>query len=273
MTHDGGNPIRPCLRAHAEPRREGAPCRHPNASPGEEPSGPAARSFLVTIMAGCLLAPVVACAGELNGTLSLASQLVDRGFAITSATPTLQGGVAWTTPSGWSLGLSGGIELRAPDRLAASVARVARTWTLSGNWRMQADAVYYHYAGRLHANVYEPGVYWVYRDVLTFGLSGVYVASANEHRVHPAADVNFHWPLAGGFFISGGFGVARYAVPYGYPNERYHTGYYRYGEAGLLWSHGAWQVELDRVAIDSGSHRYLRRLAASPWLLTLTWSF
>jgi len=225
------------------------------------------------LVAACLLVPLPACAGELNGTVSLASQLVDRGLAITPATPALQGGIAWTMSSGWSLGLSGGVELRSPGHVAESVARIAHAWTLSGDWRLQADMVYYHYTGRLRANVYEPGVYWVYRDVLTFGVSAVYIASADEHRLHPAADVNFHWPLAGGFFISGGFGVARYAVPYGYPNERYHTGYYRYGEAGLLWSHGAWRVELDRVAIDPGSRRYLRRLAASPWLLTLSRSF
>ena len=273
MTHDGGNPIRHRLRAGAEPQRGTAPCRHRHHSIGGVPLGPAAR-IVVTVIAACLLAPARARAGDLNGTVSLASQLVDRGLAITSATPALQGGVAWTTPSGWSLGLSGGIELRSPGHVAESVARVARAWTLSENWRMQVDIVYYHYAGRLHANVYEPGVYWVYRDVLTFGLSGVYVASADEHRLHPAADLNFHWPLAGGFSISGGFGIARYAVPYGYPSsERYHMGYYRYGEAGLLWSHGAWQVELDRVAIDPGSRRYLRRFAASPWLLTLSRSF
>lgn len=273
MTHDDGKPIRHRVRADAEPQRGTAPRRHRNRSIGGMPFGAAAGIFVATLVAGCLLVPTLACAGEWSGTLSLASQLVDRGFAITSATPALQGGVAWTTSSGWSLGLSGGVELRSPGHVAESLARVTRTWTLSENWRVQTDVVYYHYAGRLHANVYEPGVYWVYRDVLTFGLSGVYVASADEHKLHPAADVNFHWPLAGGLFISGGFGIARYAVPYGYPDERYHTGYYRYGEAGLLWSHGAWQVELDRVAIDSGSRRYLRRLAASPWLLTLSRSF
>lgn len=273
MTHDGGNPIRHRRRTDAEPWQGSARRRHGNHSIGGVPPGPAARALIAMLIAACLFAPARARAGDLSGTVSLASQLVDRGLAITPATPALQGGIAWTTPSGWSLGLSGGIELRSPGHVAESVARIARTWTLSDDWRMQTDVVYYHYAGRLHANVYEPGVYWVYRDVLTFGLSGVYVASADEHRVHPAADVNFHWPLAGGLFISGGFGVARYAVPYGYPNERYHTGYYRYGEAGLLWRHGAWQVELDRVAIDSGSHRYLRRLAASPWLLTLSRSF
>jgi len=274
MTHEDGHPIRRRIRARTEPRRGHAPRRCQARFMGSVPFGPVARAFAVAVIAACLLIPPYARAGDLSGSVSLASQLVDRGLAITPATPALQGGIAWTTPSGWSLGLSGGIELRSPGHVAESVARVARTWAVSENWRMQADVVYYHYAGRLHANVYEPGVYWVYRDVLTFGLSGVYVASADEHRLHPAADVNFHWPLAGGFFISGGFGVARYAVPYGYPSEeRYHMGYYRYGEAGLLWSHGGWQVELDRVAIDAGSHRYLRRLAASPWLLTLSRSF
>jgi uncharacterized protein (TIGR02001 family) len=271
MTHAVGN-IRHRLRATTEPCwRKAAPRR---ARPiGSAPIRIAGRAFVAALAAACLLLPAHARAGDLGGSVSLASQLVDRGLAITPATPALQGGIAWTTPSGWSLGLSGGTELRSPGHVAESAARVARTWTLSGNWRMQTDVVYYHYAGRLHANVYEPGVYWVYRDVLTFGLSGVYVASADEHRLHPAADLNFHWPLGGGLFISGGLGIARYAVPYGYPNERYHTGYYRYGEAGLLWSQGPWQVEIDRVAIDPGSHRYLRRFAASPWLLTLSRSF
>lgn len=272
MTHDGGNPVRHRRLANTEPRRK-APRHRGHPIAGALP-GIAARAPIVAIIATFLLVSVHARAGDLSGSASLASQLVDRGFAITSPTPVLQGGVAWTAPSGWSLGLSGGIELRSPGHVAESVARVAHEWTLSENWRMQADVVYYHYAGRLHANVYEPGVYWVYRDILTFGLSAVYVASADEHKLHPAADLNFRWPLAGGFFISGGFGIARYAVPYGYPsNERYHMGYYRYGEAGLLWSHGAWQVELDRVAIDSGSRDDLRRFAASPWLVILSRSF
>jgi len=271
MTHDCGTPFRHRRRADTEPRRK-AP-RHRGHPIAGAPLGIAARAPIAAIIATFLLVPVHARAGDLSGSTSLASQLVDRGLAITPQTPALQEGVAWTTPSGWSLGLSGGIELRSPGHVAESVARVARTWTVSGNWRMQADMVYYHYAGRLHANVYEPGVYWVYRDVLTFGLSGVYVASADEHRLHPAADLNFHWPLGGGLFISGGLGIARYAVPYGYPNERYHMGYYRYGQAGLFWGHGAWQIELDRVAIDPGSRRYLRRFTASPWLLPLSRSF
>jgi hypothetical protein len=274
MMHAVGNPIRHRLRAVTEPRRQNARCGHREPATGFGSRGLAGGVVLAAILAAGLGVPADARAGQLDGQLSLASQLVDRGLAITPATPALQGAVAWTTTSGWSLGLSGGVELRSPGHLAAGVARVARAWTRSANWRMQTGVVYYHYAGRLRANVYEPGVYWLYRDVLTFGVSGVYIADADEHKLHPAADLNFHWPLVGGFSLSGGVGIARYAVPYGRPpNEHYRTGYYRYGQAGLLWSHGAWQVELDRVAVDPDARRYLRGLVASPWLATVSLSF
>jgi uncharacterized protein (TIGR02001 family) len=263
MTH-GGNPIRP--RLHADTGR-----RHPVGGLLQDLAN---RIFIVAILAGCLFVPLRARAGELNGEVSLASQLVDRGLAITPATPALQGGVAWATRSGWSLGVSGGVELRSPGHLAEGVARVAHTWPLAGNWRMQADLVYYHYAGRLRANVYEPGIYWLYRDSLTFGLSGVYLIGEEEHKLHPAADLGFHWPLAGGFSISGGLGVARYAVHDGhYSHGHYRSGYYRYGQLGLLWSHGAWQVELDRIAVDPGARRYLGNLVAESWLATISRSF
>lgn len=274
MTHSGRTTIRHRPRASAGPRRREAPSRQRDRPADGASFGRAGRTSIAAIVAACLLVPTHARAGELSGSVSLASQLVDRGLAISSATPALQGAVAWTTPSGWSLGVAGGVELRSPGHLAEGVARVARTWSLSESWRVQADVVYYHYAGRLQANVYEPGIYWLYRDILTFGLSGVYIASADEHRLHPAADLNFHWPLAGAFALAGGLGVSRYAVPYGYPpNERYHTGYYRYGTAGLLWSHGAWQVEFDRVVVDPGSRRYLRGRVASPWLATISRAF
>ncbi|HJP99620.1 MAG TPA: hypothetical protein VJ862_13755 [Rhodanobacteraceae bacterium] len=269
-----GNPIRHHFSTDTEPRRRNARWRRRGEAVEVRPRGLAHEIFLAAILAACLLVPLHVRAGQLNGEVSLASQLVDRGLAITPATPALQGAVAWTTPSGWSVGLSGGIELRSPGHLAAGVARVGHAWSLSPNWRMQADMVYYHYTGRLHANVYEPGVYWLYRDILTFGVSGVYIAGADGHKLHPAADLNFHWPLVGGFSLSGGLGIARYVVPYGREAyDRYRTGYYRYGQAGLLWSHGAWQVELDRVAVDSARRRYLRGLAASPWLATISRSF
>ncbi|MGN6790229.1 MAG: hypothetical protein ACTHJP_11975 [Rhodanobacteraceae bacterium] len=272
MTHGGSTTTR--NRPGAQSRRRNALRHRRGRSIGSTAFGLAARISVVAITAACLVIPAPAHAEDFSGTVSFASQLVDRGLAITSPTPALQGAVTWTTPSGWSLGLSGGAELRSPGHLAEAVASVAHVWSFSESWRVQADVVYYHYAGRLRANVYEPGIYWLYRDILTFGVSEVYIASADEHKLHPAADLNVRWPLAGGFSIAGGLGISRYAVPYGYsPFERYQTGYYRYGQAGLLWRRGGWQVELDRVVIDPGSRRYLRGRVASPWLATISLSF
>ena len=272
MTHADANPIRHPLPAGARSRTRKT--RERGRFPAIPRHGRARRPWIAAILAACLLVPVHARAGQWAGQVSLASQLVDRGLAITPPAPALQGAVAWTTTSGWSLGVSGGIELRSPGHLAAAVARIGRAWTLSPNWRMQADLVYYHYAGRLDADVYEPGLYWLYRDVLTFGVSGIHVVGTEGHELHPATDLNFHWPLGRNFALSAGLGIARYAVPYGHsPHERYHTGYYRYGQAGLIWSQGAWQVELDRVVVDSGAHGYLEGRVASPWLATISRSF
>lgn len=225
-----------------------------------------------TALATCLFAPVHACAGELNTQFALASQLVDRGLAITPAKPAVQAAVAWSNDSGWSIGLSAGAEARSPGDIAAIVARGARSWALSANWQMQADLTYYHYASLRHVNAYESGVNWTFRDILELGVSAVHTAGVDRGRLHPAVDVDFHWPLAGDFFLSGGIGIAPYATREEY-DWRYHTGHYRYGQVGLLWSHHAWRVELDRVAVDPGARRRLDELVASPWLASIAWSF
>src|SRR3569623_370236 len=51
---------------------------------------------------------------RLDGKIALSSQLVDRGLAITPATPILQGAVSWASPAGWSLGVAAAVETRSP---------------------------------------------------------------------------------------------------------------------------------------------------------------
>lgn len=260
--------MRHLLRAEPGPHRRPTRARRHGRCMAAWP----VRGVVAAIIATCLLAPIRALAGDLSGGVAITSQLVDRGLAVTPASPVLQGAVSWTTPSGWSLALSGGVELDSPGHVAAAVARLGRTFSLSDNWRIQTGVLYYHYASRLRANAYEPGVYLAYRDLLTFGVACAYFPEADTHKLHPAADLNFHRPLAGDFWITAGVGIARYAVSDGNP-EYYHTGYYRYGQAGLIWNHGTWQVELDRVLVDSAAPVYLRRQAAASWLATISWSF
>ncbi len=233
-------------------------------------------ALTAAVMAASLLGPICARAGELRGEVSLASQLVDRGLAVTAATPSLQAAVSWSTRSGWSLGASAGIELRSPDHVVASVARLSRSWSLSENWQLQTGLVYYHYSGVLYARVYEPGVHFMYRDLLTFGVSSIHVVEADEPWLRPAADLNFHWPLAGGFYLSGGMGVAHYTPSCDRPGREHHcyySGYYRYGHAGLLWSHGPWRVEFDRVMVNPDARRHLRGRIAASWLGAISRSF
>lgn len=220
-----------------------------------------------------------------NGTVALSSQLVDRGQAITGDTPVLQGAAAWTFPSGWSLGVSASATTRSPGRLAEALAQVSRRWLLSGDWQLQASLLYYRYPGSTRygaSDRTETGLSWTYRDVLTLGLSAIYVLGPDGHRPRAAADLNLHWPLAGRFSLSLGAGVAqpfgrsyRYYYRHGY-RRRYgqpRTGLDSYGHLGLAWVNGPWRIELDRIVAVPATRRQRDYLGASPWVATLSRSF
>lgn len=224
-----------------------------------------------------LLAPFCAHAAT-TGELALSSQLVDRGVAITRPGAALQGAASWNSPSGWSLSLSGGFELRDPDHLADALVQVSRYQNLSGDWQMQNRLLYYHYSGIVRAGFYEAGVDWVYREMLTFGLSATYSAQG-DHRLRPAADLDLNWPLQWNLSLAAGAGVASYTGPvyrhyghYGtYGNEA--ANYYRYGHLGLLWVHDRWQIKLQRILLGGEDRERLRGLAPSPWQATLSLAF
>lgn len=225
------------------------------------------------LLATVLLAPFAARAAA-TGELALSSQLVDRGIAITRPGVALQGAASWNWPSGWSLGVSGGFDLRDPDHLADGVVHVSRFQNLSDDWQMQTRLLYYHYSGIVHAGFYEAGVDWVYREMLTFGLSAIY--SAGNQRLRPAADVDLNWPLRWNLSLAAGLGVAGYSVPVNGSYGNYGKGpasYYRYGHLGLMWRHERWQFRLERMLIGTEDRERMGRLAASPWLATLSMSF
>ncbi|HEY9133219.1 MAG TPA: hypothetical protein VIM98_15805 [Dyella sp.] len=239
-----------------------------------------ARCLALALLGGsaaCLLEPAQAqSASGFGGEVALASQLADRGIAITPARPTIQAAINWTSPKGWTFGVAGGSELDSP-RLAESLAQVARSWSLSNDWQMQTSLFYYHYAGPAHARVYdrtEAAVTWIYRDILSLGVSGIYAIGAKEQRLRPALDLNARWPLAWNVSVSAGVGTAEYVIASYRPTARYdHVGFYGYGHAGLSWSQGPWRVELSRVATDPSFRRHWGELAASSWLATAAWSF
>ena len=240
--------------------------------------------FMSAAIAGCFSAPLHAQSTTFNGTAALSSGLFDRGQAITGNTPVLQGAASLTSATGWSLGVSGSTELRSPSHLVEAIVQVSRDWSLSTDWQMQANLLYYRYpgvSGSKASDRAEAGVHWTYRDVLTFGLSALYVMGANDNQPRGAADLNFHWPLAWHFSLSAGAGIAQPLIapytPYNNGHASYyeydHSGLHGYGQAGLSWSNGPWRIELDRIMGDPATQRQWAALNASPWVATISRSF
>ncbi|SFS19969.1 conserved hypothetical protein [Dyella sp. OK004] len=239
----------------------------------------------------CLPMALHAQSANLSGTVALSSQLVDRGLPVTSETPIVQGAVSWASPQGWSLRVSASAEARKLDRLTETFAQAARYWTLAPDWQMGASLSYYDYPGPKEARVYdrvESGLSWVYRDVLTFGLSAIYGVGSGDHRLRGAADVGFHWPLPGHFGVSAGAGIAQSQVTYHSRYEHDHASSYEYdgvtyysytrwnsygyGHVGLMWTYESWHLELDRI-LTSGLKRPRNSLETAPWVATVSFSF
>ena len=209
----------------------------------------------------------------MNSEFALTSQLVDRGLAITPATPALQGAMSWSSAAGWSLGVSAGATLRNPGHLADGLLRLSRAWMISDDWQTQASLSYSRYSGIRHTSAFEADFDWIYRDVLTLAVAAIHTAGVNHHRVSPAVDLNFHWPLARHFFLLAGTGMARYVASYNAADEYDPRGFYHYGQAGLMWNNGAWRIELDRVVVNPGARHRLGDLVPSPWLISVSRSF
>lgn len=285
---DPAAPPLPVRRGRYRTPAAEAPVTRPQAHPARGSWALHGAFALLLAAAGPALHAQVA----FNGAAALSSQLVDRGQAMTPATPILQGAASWTFPAGWSLGLSGSTRLRSPGRLVAALAQASRHWALAGDWQMQANLLYYRYEGSARSRAFaraETGLSWSWRDVLTIGVSAIHVIGG-RNRLRGAADASVQWPLTRGFSLSAGAGIAQAPIAayasYGYDrpgrSEYPRTGSYRhrppadfqrYGHLGLLWSHGPWRVEGQRILADPHTRPSWGGIHASPWVLTVSRSF
>lgn len=238
------------------------------------------RLLAASILLACLSAPLHAQSSRISGEVALASQLVDRGLAITPATPVLQGAISWTSSKGWSLGLAGGAEVRSPGQPVVALARISRSWALSGDWGAQASLLYYDYRsqrGRGISDRADANLYFTYRDTLTLGLSAIRVDVGQDQRVLGAADVDASWPVTRHVSLSAGAGIAQAVVrahdPWGYGHGYDRVQLYGYGNLGLAWSDGPWRLQLDRNANSLGARGAYGAWGPSHWVATLSRSF
>ncbi|APG06344.1 hypothetical protein BJI69_03935 [Luteibacter rhizovicinus DSM 16549] len=225
----------------------------------------------VTLLLGLPGGAPHAQSSSVGGVLAISNQLVDRGLAVTPKTPVLQGALSWTTPSGWSLGLSASTETRSPGRVVEALAQAAYAWSLSTNWQMQTSLLYYRYGNDSHWRNYdrvELGANWIYRDVLTLGISEARLIHTGGRGPRGAADIGFRWPIALHLSVSAGIGTAQYLIP------PYYRDYprYQYGHAGLVWENDGWRVELNHF-ITEHAPRPRGSPAVSPWNATVSRTF
>ena len=240
--------------------------------------------LMTVVVAACLPASLQARSTDVHVVVALGSQLVERGVAITPATPVMQGAASWTSPAGrWSLGLSGSVEVRSPGHMAETLLQASHYWRRSSDWQVQVSLLYYRYSGTARSRTYdraEAGIHWTYRDTLTFGLSAARNIDVEDHRTRAAADLDLHWPVLRHLALSMGAGVAQtLAAPHDPDYDqgdsyRYrHESVYHYGHAGLMWSDGPWRVELDRIMTDLDTSRQRYDPRAAPWVATISRSF
>lgn len=249
--------------------------------------------WLAAIAAQACLPTAVHAQSRVDGKIALASQLVDRGLAVTPATPVLQGAVSWASPTGWSLGVAGAVETRSPGTPVMALARVSHTWAPSAEWQAQASLLYYDYHANGIPDRLDANVYFTYRDILSFGLSAIRVDNPRApRRVTGAADATLSWPLTRHLSLSAGAGIAQATVtvygpryppghPPGSPPYYYGGGHayrydrvqrYGYGSIGLAWSDGPWRLQVDRNMNSLGARRVYGDRAPG-WVATLSRAF
>ena len=236
------------------------------------PTGSCARrAGLAALLLGAFPGVLHAQSSSFGGVVAVSNQLVDRGLAVTPKTPVLQGALSWTTPSGWSLGLSASSETRSPGQVVEALAQASYAWSLSSDWQMQTGLLYYRYGNDSHWRVYdrvELAANWIYRDVVTVGVSAAQLIHTGGRGPRGAADIGFRWPLVWNLSVSAGVGTAQYLIP---PYERDYPRY-QYGHAGLVWENEGWRVELNHIMTEHAP-RPRGSPAVSPWNATVSRRF
>jgi hypothetical protein len=222
---------------------------------------------------------------RVDGKIALSSQLVDRGLAITPATPILQGAVSWASSSGWSLGAAGAVETGSPGTPVMALARVSRAWAPSAEWQAQASLLYYDYRATAMPDRLDANLYFTYRDLVSFGVSAIRIDNPRAPRRRAgAADATLSWPIARHLSLSAGAGIGQATITtYGYrrPPSLYgaarayrydHVRSYAYGSLGVAWSDGPWRLQVDRNMNSLGDRRVYGARAPG-WVATLSRAF
>jgi len=217
---------------------------------------------------GLLAACTPLCAQPLawSGRVGLSSHWVVRGQQISDGdAPVLYAGADAYAGTGWSMGVAA---LRLRDRNGTWSdgwsLHAGHETALDADWRWLVDLQHVGYEGSAALAAWRGprlalGLAYGDRWSLTWNAEQPQAAVLAARSV----DFNIRWPLQPQLSIGGGIG--RVVSSRG-PHDSY-------GQAGLAWHVGGWQVQLDRTWGPSNAGHRLPPVPSARWVAGTQWTF
>ena len=156
--------------------------------------------------------PWLATAGELSGSITLASEYIFRGQVLSDGNPALQAGVDYEHDSGLFLGAwASTVDLESPSGRRDAELDYYLGWQFAGESRFSAalSLVHYTYPGQTTRFDYDytealATASWDGRYSLEFGYTDdVYGFGVSSRHIELRAD----WPLRNAWVVSAGLGA------------------------------------------------------------------
>ena len=229
-------------------------------------------AFLVSFLLGaCAPASANSDSTGFGASVTLASDYMLRGFSQSKGKPALQGGVAWTSESGWIAGAWGSTVDFVEDGVPSDGAHVeldlyvGRSWSLSERLALDATLIRYAYPGTV------PGVSYDYNELILAFHVGDRVSATMIYSndafgtAHPALlyEIAAQYPLPHGLELSGRLGHYDLDQAFGSSYAYYGVGLAKnFGNVTLEWRYEGADRDGRRLWGDDADPRMVLQLSA-----------
>ena len=228
---------------------------------------------------GCLLLagwPALAPADEgWGGSVGASSDYVYRGLSLSNNQPSVQVDGHYQGNSDWYAGLGAASAQRGADNYTAAAlnAYAGQGWAWGGDWSGHLSLSHYDYAGADNASLYRydelgAGLNWRHNVFLTLAASPdtstqTYASTVWWYQQQPYLYSYVSGSHRGPAYVAEL--VLNEPLPWWQLSVNAGAGYrdlqqleglsYRYGSAGLAWSHGPWELDASYIGSSGAATR------------------
>jgi uncharacterized protein (TIGR02001 family) len=213
------------------------------------------RSFgMVALLAASVVSESAAQAADWGASLGLTSDYVMRGVTRSSGDPSVQGDVHGSLTSGWFAGLSAAtVRLEHDDPISAELTPYAGyRQPIGAGWLGSLSVLRYDYPGsgarsRYAYDEVSLGLAWRNRWFLNAAVLPDASIESSRGAAHDQLALSWelgtHQPIAAGFSFNAGAGY--------YDLHRLAGVGYPYGNAGVGYEWGDWQLDLSFIGVNN----------------------